>query len=267
MTKWRKHTQAQTAADDLVKRLRKIGDPQAKQLAKNLSRCREDDPCGSLACRLCREQVQGEFIEAAFRLWGEESFVTALTIISRNGIVEEGHLDGFDLNALVRRDRVRLKRLLPEGTEALGFVDVSLNTFDNANPHWCFHWHICVRGELGKAELRRLRSSYRHDESAGIYRAVRAEVIGTDELRSVAGYCVKGDFKRRSGFLATPRSGRNPYRDHREQSLSKREAVELALAMGNYEVLAPLMAISLKRKRVNWPLAIRLQHIGARVSG
>lgn len=247
MIKRREKLPDQFEADQLATWLNKHGTEEANAIACMIDRCRPTSACGLWVCPKCRHEVQTELSAAVVDLWDPDKPTTTVTLIPKDGVIPYDELQAFDPKLFGRRHTEALKRAWGKGKVAMVVVELSLNTFDNANPVWQAHLHVTLEGKLSRDAEKRIRRRYAAVPELGIHRPVRIQVAAPGDLATVTEYPLKG-VMRRSGYICQPKPERkrNPYRDTRSQPLKPDQAVTLALMQADYDVVAPVNLMGMK---------------------
>lgn len=262
MTKRRKPSPDQLKADQLAMWLSKLGTEEAADLGTVIRRCRSDAPCQLWACPKCCHEFQTGLATAVVELWDPDKPTTTITLIPKDGVIPYDELQDFDLINFVRRHTEALKRAWGKGKVAMVVVELSLNTFDNANPVWQAHLHVTLEGELSRDAEKRIRRRYAAVPELGIHRPVRIVVAAPGDLATVTEYPLKG-VMRRSGYTCQPKPERKrkPHRDTASQPLKPDQAVRLALIQADYDVVAPVNLVGMKPSAKRDGCGYRLKRI------
>lgn len=262
MKKRRKSSPAQSKADQLAMWLEKDGTKAAGAVATVLDSCRPNFPCQRWACPMCCHTFQTGLAAAVVDLWDPDEPTSTMTLIPEDGVIPYDELPDFDLLNFVRRHTEALKRAWGKGKVAMVAAELSLNTFDNANPVWQAHLHVTLEGELSRDAEKRIRRRYASHPELGIHRPVRIEVAEPGDLTTVTEYPLKGVI-RRSAYKCQPKPERKrrPHLVTASQPLKPHQAVRLALIQADYDVVAPVNLVGMKPSAKRDGCGYRLKRI------
>ncbi|MBC6718681.1 hypothetical protein H9Q09_21085 [Aurantimonas sp. DM33-3] len=252
---------AAAARDSLVRLLASADGNDAQALARKLLGCRKEDRCGSNGCPVCNRRLRLRLDRQMKRsLRGRAFEVAAITLIPADFRVEVGELSAFNLVRWVASRKRALERALPPEALFIGGVDISLNTFENRDPHWCIHIHGFVIAPMGwglhnRAKLRRLRAEIdrrcRPIQAADRVARERPLRVGTRNIHDFHDkllYGHKSGFYCRSRYVEVKRKSGKRSTNAFAQRLPNSTRVELAIFLDHYPLGSRVILIGMRRR-------------------
>lgn len=237
--------------------------PGAAKLLATLRSCAKSVPCRSAACPVCNRKFRQRFHRQAQAVVPLDGEFLAVSLIPKAHRVELDQLASFDLAAWVKSRQRGLVRALPSDAMFIGGVDVSLNTWANADPHWCLHIYgfVVLPAGWGVVNKRR-RLALR---AAIAMRCPLAEPIPDRpnerpllvstrtrfEFERKVLYGHKGAFYLRSRYSYRKRNGTAPSSNVVSHALPAERQVELCLFLSRYRIGARLLLVGLRRQGVD----------------
>lgn len=212
----------------------------------------------SLARKDCNQRTQNSFVNEALKFFFDFDSPYLLTVIPQNGVGAWPPDGSLVPRTLAKQWREKIASCLNDSLLLFGSIDFSLNREHTGTKSLSAHVHAIISRPFSSAELKRLKQKFPRDPSLHIYKSVTQKPIREGDLRSVAAYCCKTSYTKRSSFIAVPKGDRNPYRDGRDQSLSAKEDVMFTVYLNDHQVCDHIIAHGLKRVRTSDPAEIRL---------
>jgi len=235
----------------------------ARRLANVLRRCGGPAPCGLEACPKCARDFRLRLHRQGQAIVPPDAEFLVVSLIPRSNRVELDQLPAFDLATWARSRQRGLARALPVDSMFIGGIDISLNTWENADPHWCFHVYgfIVLLAGWGVENKRRrlaLRSAIaEHNPLAEpVYgrpkerpllmkRCVRT---GFDD-NLLYGY--KSGFYLRSRYSYQKQSATTLSSNVVSHALPVERQVELAMFLSGYRTGSRLLLVGLRRQGID----------------
>lgn len=247
--------------DLLLKRLDRAQTAEANRVATKLRKCRNKRRCQSAACPKCNRVFRIRLHREALRIAPRGYDIIRISLIPRDCRVEVGSLPAVDLRKWAKSRQRSLVRALPTGCLFYGGIDVSLNVFDNADPHWLLHLYGFVvaprsLGLSGKYQRRLLRQSIlKHCptlvQPAGAEGRQRPLLVSAPwtwaDFRENALYAHKTEIYRRSRYSETKQLTGKASTNVAQQRLDMQSAVELALWTDAYPMGTRLLLVGFRR--------------------
>ncbi|MGE0502083.1 MAG: hypothetical protein AB7I79_15145 [Rhizobiaceae bacterium] len=222
-------------------------------MAQKLEGCRPQQRCGSGACDVCLRIYRLKHIGEGTRLLGNCAEVRTVSATPHWGTAEVGELSTVDLGSRLEPYVRGLKRTVPSGTLIIGGADVSLNTFENADPHWCVHPYFVIGATDRAIDWDAVRSYCRRHaptaDSGRVFRPVRISraPVPSGELSVVLGYALKSVFSWRSAYTDVRKKTGRPFRNSRDLPIPSNRGVELWLFLDRYRIADRVMLAGVRR--------------------
>lgn len=216
--------------------------------------------CGSGACPVCNRAFRIRLAGEVRRARPSAFEVLRISLIPASFRVESGGLADFDLRRWVLSRHRAIERALPPESLFAGGVDISLNTFENADPHWCFHVYGFVLLPLGwdahdrskvrrfRAELERRCPPVPNSDRIGAEKVLTVAAINSQNFDEAFLYSHKGDFYRRSRYAYTRRKTGKRSTNVTPQTLPRLARVELSLFLARFSLGSRLILIGFRRR-------------------
>jgi hypothetical protein len=239
----------------IMKALTRLASPEAISLADKLSGCVDYEPCGSEACPMCLRSLRKQFHSEGVKAAPIGAGLLAMSLISATCRVEVGQLSAVNLKKWVTSRQRAIARALPAEAMFIGGLDISLNTFDNADPHWCLHLYGYVilppAFDLSKRSVRDgIRSTLKRHcplyNGAARSLLLSARDRATFEAKLL--YAYKAKFYRRSQYGEVKWKTGKRSTNVDGQSLRSAEVAELALFLDRFPLGSRLMLKGLRRR-------------------
>jgi hypothetical protein len=261
-TKFESVAEAVRRSKRLIGRLERVGTPEAAALALELRSCRRGTRCYSGACPICNRLFRKRLHREGVRVVPADFDIIRISLIPRDCRVEIGQLSTFDLGKWVASRQRSIVRALAEGWMFLGGVDLSLNTFANADPHWVLHLYGFVlapksaglssryqRALLRQRLLERAPVLTQLPGSAKNQRPLNVSSLWTRaDFEEGILYPFKSRFYRRSRYVEFKKLTGKVSTNVRAQSLSPASEIELALWLDAHPIGARLILVRLRRR-------------------
>lgn len=255
--------QAKSRRAKCIAHLRRSTTKGARALARRLAACKSGSRCGSGACAVCMRKVRMRWTKVASRFLAKFPLVLAVAIIPKGSSRAAGALDTYDLLKAIRSHQRALQRWLdkanlPYKVVVIGGLDLSLNTWENADPTWFPHFHLLVgcmsASDGGRAARDAIQGAI---AGAPVLRAFHSKVVSTDKLAKATSYTLKSVFGRRSAFgrrneLAGKRKPRPAWQPIRGQHLT-----ELLVFLDAYRPLDRFLLKGVRREGLLHKMKLR----------
>lgn len=251
---------AKLARKQLVGWLHKQDDPAATALATVLEGCRKTNRCGSGACPVCNRAFRIRLGGEVKRVRPVAFEVLLISLIPESFRVESGGLADFDLRRWALSRHRAIERALPPESLFAGGVDVSLNTLENADPHWCFHLYGFVLLPLGwgvhnRSKVRRFRAELERrcppvpkSHRVGAEKVLTVAAVDSQRFDDAVLYAHKGDFYRRSRYAYTKKKTGKRSTNVTPQTLPRSAKVELSLFLARFPLGSRLILVGFRRR-------------------
>lgn len=226
-----------------IRRLKRHHKSSCSLALKRLSYCSGQHRCFSGGCPECARLFQRACVRGVrshFRNGAPEGCeLVAISIIPVEARVTPGHLDGFDIDNFIRRNKSKLKRA---GLEiGIGAVDFSFNQDDDGRyeDHWCPHIYIIGWTKNAEALKASLKKLFKADKTA-LRRPFK--VVGAQSTCQCISYAFKWRFQRRITYFDEKKARRNT---DKLRLLSAHE-VELCVFLDRIGLAKRLICVGLK---------------------
>lgn len=236
-----------------IRALRNAGGDDETALAEKLESCRPQQRCGSGACDVCLRSYRKRLTREGTKVLSQCSEVRTVSATFNWGIAEVSELPSVDLRSRLEPYVRGLKRTVPSGTLIIGGADVSLNTFENADPHWCVHLYFVIGATDRTIDWDAVRSYCRRHapraDSGRVFRPVQISraPVPSDELPPVLGYSLKSIFSWRSAYTDVRKKTGRPFRNSRDLPIPSNRRVELWLFLDRYRIADRVMLAGVRR--------------------
>lgn len=250
---------AKTSRTQLIRRLAKLATPVSRALANQLAACRKESRCGSGACPVCNRAFRLRLASEVQRVRPDAFEVIRISLIPESFRVEVFDLPAFDLHRWVSSRRRALQRALPSEALLVCGIDISLNTFENADPHWCFHLYGFVLlpkgwGVQNRSKLRRIRAELERrcppvpkHSRIGAEKVLSVGALDSENFDGAVLYAHKGGFYRRSRYAYTREKTGKRSTNVRPQAVPRLAALELSIFLARYPLGSRLILIGFRR--------------------
>ncbi len=138
-------TEAQAKRQQRIRFMRVCTQPN-RRLADKLENCHRGRRCKSEADPVCLALFQHKLCRAASTIVAGRSW-TRTSVVSSDLLVPSGHLDDFDLAAIVERLRARLERSSLRKRAIIGVIDISVDLKNRSVIGWQLHLNFLVEGK------------------------------------------------------------------------------------------------------------------------
>lgn len=207
------------------------------------------EPCHLASCPRCRKRLSNSASRAVIERYSEKGELQWVTITPAAGRVELHEAVKFDVKRLHELVRRKLRETLPQGTEIVGALDVSMNLHENSGKHLQFHFHAFVWPPLNKAAREKSAKRFRRDRKL-VSKPVVFQTITADTLERRAKYTFKWFHQRRSSFAQVTHDDGIEVRPRaKKQSLQAPERVLIHDGLRSYVVTDLLLLMGVKRIR------------------
>jgi len=243
----------------LIRRLAKSATPVSNALANELAACRKQSRCGSGACPVCNRAFRLRLASEVQRVRPDAFEVIRISLIPASFRVEVYDLPAFDLLRWVSSRRRAFQRALPKEALFVGGVDISLNTFENGDPHWCFHLYGFVLlpkgwGVQNRSKMRRMRAELERrcppvpkHRRIGAERVLTVGALDSENFDGAFLYAHKGGFYRRSRYAYTREKTGKRSTNAEPQAIPRLAALELSIFLARYRLGSRLILIGFRR--------------------
>lgn len=246
---------------ELIRKLEKRCDLRGgSELVSTLRSCGSSAPCGSAACPRCNRAFRLRLHRQARKILPRKAEILSISLIPRSSRVDVDELSDFDLLKWVKSRQRAISRALPDNAIFIGGIDISLNTWENSDPHWCFHiYGFIVLPEGWGVEKKRRRQLLRSDiakhcpllepaEDGSKERPLLLKRRARSDFRLHFLYAYKSLFYRRSRYPYQKRNSTKISSNVRSQALPVSREIELALFLARYGVGSRLLLVGLRRQ-------------------
>ncbi|WP_157959721.1 hypothetical protein [Devosia submarina] len=239
----------------IINALRRLASTEANSLADKLFACVDYQPCGSEACPVCVRSFRKRLHSGGVKAAPIGAGFLAMSLIPATCRVEVGQLSAVDLKTWVTSRQRAIARALPAEAMFFGGVDISLNTFNNADPHWCKHLYGYVilppAFDIFKRSVRDgIRSALKRHCPLhnGASRSLLLSARDRATFNAKLLYAYKARFYRRSQYGEVKWKTGKRSTNVDGQSLRSAEVAELALFLDRFPLGSRLILKGLRRR-------------------
>ncbi|MGB3417975.1 MAG: hypothetical protein WBA36_14980 [Mesorhizobium sp.] len=232
----------------------------AKKLALTLRSCGKPAPCRSAACPRCNRAFRLRLYQQAQQILPRQGEILAISLIPKSSRIEVGQLQDFDFSTWVESRQRAISRALPEDAIFIGGVDISLNTWENSDAHWCFHLYGFIILPDGWGIEKRRRRQHLRAAIAQHCPSLKPVEDGPNERPLLLKQCTLADFRRgflyayksqfykRSRYMYQKRDSVTCSSNVHPQRLPITSEIDLALFLARYGVGTRLMLVGVRRQ-------------------
>jgi hypothetical protein len=244
LPKFETRKQVQERRTKLVRAL-EGGDNAAKNLARKLAKCDDDEPCNSPICPICVRALRQSFVVGVNKRIGKlrrthKVPITAFSAILTTEKYRLGKLHRADLTLINKR----LQRQYQRARLPLVFagVDISLNEDSQRQsaPFWQIHVYGIVVGLKAKAIKQALKHLYPADK----FTPKPFMAKECTYLPQAISYAIKATFVRRVSYIDVDNHGRP---NTRKVSLKRSQLQELAMWLDQYPLSSRYLLTGCRR--------------------
>lgn len=254
---------AEQRSAELIARLERRRTPGRKEdsmLLSTLRNCGASTPCGSAACPKCNRKFRLRLHRQVQEIVPRSAEILAISMIPRPGRVELDQLSAFDFKTWVTSRQRGLARALPEEALLISGADISLNTWENSDAHWCFHLYglivlPCGWGVERKRQRARLRKAIADHcpllepiEGGPNERPLLLKQFARADLGQGFLYGYKSQFYKRSRFAYQKRNTATRSSNATPQSLPIDREIDLVRFLGRHCVGSRLLLVGVRRQ-------------------
>lgn len=252
---------AKDRRDILVSQLRRAANQSDPELAAKLESCSKSEPCQSNACPICLRRFRLRLYRSVNETLSDRAFeVARVSVIPADCRVELGELWATSLDRWVASRKRAIERALPPECAFIGGVDISLNNFENSDPHWCLHLYGFVIAPAGwglhdRYRRRRLRAEFdrrcRPIPKADRVASERPLLMGPRSVEDFYGsllYAHKADFYCRTRWIETKRKSNRRSSNSKAQKLPTRSCIEVAMFVDGFRLGSRLILVGIRRR-------------------
>lgn len=235
--------------------------PEARGTIRRIAGCRGEGNCGSGACPPCNRRFRNRLLcEAIDTLNGHQHEILRFSMIPRNSRFEPRALCDLNLAAWTKSRHRALSRALPDGTLCIAGTDLSLNTFENATPHWCAHLYGFILlpkdwGIASKVRRNQLRATIADrcpllgiDDRIGAEVPLKVSEWTWEKFQNTLLYAHKPTFYRRSRYSYTKRKTGKQSTNVVAQSLKAAELADASVVLDGSPLGSRLIMIGMRRR-------------------
>jgi len=225
--------------------------------ATKLLSCRKSARCRSGACPVCMRLYRLRWIKECCKLLAQLGDVYRVSMILDHASLEPDSLHLLDLPKFLEAQQTAINRALPDDLKVIiiGGIDISLNTLENGDAHWCPHLYLLIASASGQGLSKdvlddSLKPMARRSSASRPYMSTLVKQHGLGKppcpgliplplspeevLAKVVSYALKAAFVHRSGYGYIRRLSNEQSHNTRPQSLRGPSLTEALLFMGQH---------------------------------